>query len=1238
MSSFRPAVAVAAVLAGTLVTASHAHAAAITVREPAFSLPHIYADTDLELARENGKQIARDRLGQLILLARVGRGTLHQAFGVLQPSTLNDDIEARQTGYTSSELNAMWAKLPQRERDLILEYCKGVNDTIEEVYAGSSPQPLEVNLLVDLLGLGGDLFGNATNISDQVDPLFLPPGGADPARPNGGFQFTPELAVAIGVLEVRNFGLGGFDEASRLAELQALIAKHGAGAGTQIWDDRNFLVDPLAPVSVPDPTTPGFGGPLAALMSSDRLVRLAERFPRYDYASAMQRLREAHEQRAERARQWGAWPMMGSYAWFIAGGKTASGYPWLGGFPQTGIQTPSIMHFVENRSAEGADHRIQGIGMEFAGAPLILIGQTDTVAFTTTTAQLRVVDTFFEQVKNEDADALRYNDEGTDAPLSMRTETFRSPSTTTRVFWRSHARGGNAGSRAVVDFQGDAEGTVTSATANTLTRNGAFGASFTGGYVALVDRVGAGQIRSISAADANTLTLANPWTTVPTNVSVFVAVKPGKNIIAVAVDGPTWLEESTTVLGFSAFQRAETALDIRAGVRLIPSTHNFFAADNRPFNAIGTASGTGGNVGYWSSGFSRIRQDGSDSRLPLDGTVANPLVVKSGTVASATATSVTVTTPAFTGDDYTPPAFNFRYLNPTQLGSEYIVSVTSGAAYKQTRRIASNTANSLTIEAAWGVIPSAGDTVEVYEIAAIPEAINPSEGYTANWNNKAATADEGDNFGREFRHTFILERLAPENAWDRAKQRQLNNDLAGVDGTGKLGRYLIPRLRQAVNAVGNGGNPAVDTVLAALEAHNASPLFGRHFIDPVAATTTRGEVVFLRNLINKLSQDIYGDEYSGAIGNATGARALNIVQHALDSAAADLPGAYGQSYTGDYFDGVDWRAQARDSLSALAGGGIPADAPRGNSTYSHPLAAISPVTLVFEPTPAGNRGTYEQIVDVGPVVNGEFIFPLGQSGLITGDITGQTVDPHFTSLHPIWRDWRFVPMLHVSADLAGGGADSDGDGAFDGYERWYFGNLSRPGTDDGDGDGATLAQEFQAGTDPTSADTDLDGIADGQDGRGQDRLRSTLLNVRGSIKFGTTPGNDRLTLKLDVGNGGVEFDPSTRAIVLTLADDDTIYTVTIPAGVMVASGSGRVFTLRDRSGANNGLVLARFRVGKPGKPSRLDIKTKPIDLSNADQIDHTLSITAKFGAHTASGTSQFVVQGRLGRILRVPVP
>ena len=46
--------------------------------------------------------------------------------------------------------------------------------------------------------------------------------------------------------------------------------------------------------------------------------------------------------------------------------------------------------------------------------------------------------------------------------------------------------------------------------------------------------------------------------------------------------------------------------------------------------------------------------------------------------------------------------------------------------------------------------------------------------------------------------------------------------------------------------------------------------------------------------------------------------------------------------------------------------------------------------------------------------------------------------------------------------------DSDNDGMDDDWEVAYFGNLSRDGTGDFDGDGMTDLAEFVAGTDPTN--------------------------------------------------------------------------------------------------------------------------------------------------------------------------
>jgi hypothetical protein len=1185
----------AACASSLLFVSSSALAAATTVREPAWGLPHIYADTNLELAHENGYQIAGDRLAQMILISRAGRGTLAQAFGLLDPGFLDTDIETRIAGYTSSEYQSMFEKLPADAQAYLVAYCDGVNDRIDEYFAGAATQlPLEVTVLsgLPLANLADDLFGNASNISDQVDPFYKAPGGADPQRPDGGYQFTPEMALAIGVIQVRNFGLNTFEEEDRLVELLNLQATQGAMPGEELFHDYNFLVDPLAPVSVPDPVAPGYGGPLALADTEAQLVADAKtlasmvtslgRWKGKDWKTSADQISERASRREEHLKKWSAWPKLGSYAWAISSDRSATNAPWIGGFPQTGIETPSLMHYVENRSGEG----IAGNGMEFVGAPYVLIGHTDTVAYTTTTAQLRIIDTFFEQVVAEDNDNVRYNDEGTPAAMSKRSEIIIvggvPPTPVPKVFWRTHERGGNGGSRSVLDFVADAEGTAESGTITTLVDNTAsFGPGLIGGHVLITDGAGAGQIRAISNAAGTTLTVSTPFTTTPGATSVYVASASGSDITAVAYDSGAWLEESTTAYAFSLFQRATDVGDIREAVRLIPSTHNFLAADNQAFNGTGTASSFG-NIAYHSSGYSRKRQNGQDKLLPIDGTLANPLVVASGTVDSATGTSITDAAASF--GDFSPDPVNHRYENPGDQGQEFVLAIISGTGGRQSRRIASSAANSVTIEYPFGVTPAAGDHYEIYEIVGMPEAVNPSEGYLANWNNKASNSDDGDNFGREHRVTFILERLAADSDWTRDDQRQLNKDLGGVDGRGILGRQIVPRIREAVTAEGDGGNVQVEPVLQALEAHNASPDFGRYFNDPVTATTTAGEIAFLNTFINNLAVAIYGDEYAGAIGVPTGARALALVTHAIDSAAGTPAGHYTQEFSGDYFGGTPWTQVVRDTFSVLATGGIPADGARPNSTYNHPLSSLNSA-LSFEPTPQGNRGTWEQIVEAGSTVKGEFMFPLGQSGYMTGtfslvpSLVVTSMDQNISSLQPIWRDWRFLPMLHVAETIEGGSetGDADGDGVLDGFEAWYFGDNSVSSKDNADGDDSKLIEEFKAGSDPTDVDTDDDGLIDGFDGRDQDRLASgfTKLSAQFKLKF----SDDTFKISSKFGTGTTEFDPATDAIDVRVetADGTAAYEVTIPAGTLVADGTK--YSYKDPDGSVNSLASVQLKLG-----------------------------------------------------------
>jgi hypothetical protein len=1117
-----------------IVTGAPALAWAVpyTVREPSNSIPHIHASTDLELFEEYGRQAAKDRLGQFVLIARFARGT---AAGLFGGGSLNSDIGSRSLAYSSKELNDMFAKLPADSQAAIDAYIAGVNAEINAVLAGGLPSmPVEVGTAA-ALGQALNLFGNAVNVSDQVDPGYSP-----------GTQFTRELAVAMTVLQSRNFGSssGWGNEFDNLQNLLRLQAKFGAGDGLAVWNDLHFLNDPLSPVSVPDPTTPGFGGPLSASLAPGRLEpgigffsrllawlgrgpealgravaswrgdsrsilvaraaplsRLTS-LPDYAYGEAMDELRAQAAAREAHMREMSAWPMIGSYMWAISGGRSHGGDPWLGGFPQTGIQTPSIMHAVELSSGETT----HAVGMAFVGGPSVLIGSTPSMAWTSTTAGLKNTSLVAEQIVNENTDAARYDDEGTPVAMAKRTETFQVlfAAPQTRTFFRTHVRLGNGGSRPVSSFVGDRSGTAgAGSNATNVVVGGAalVAGEYAGGHVLLTQGPGAGQIREILGNNATTLMIAggNAFTAAPVaGQTQFTAVRAGNGIVAVAVDFVFWREETATGEGFGDFQAARSVADVRRAVRKIATTHNFNAVDNKPWNGIGTESSGKGNLGYWSAGFSPVRQGGLDPRLPIDGTGPNPLNLYEGTVSSASANTLTDAGAPFAAD-LSPEPVNFAYDNPGNPGSEFIVKIVGGTGAGQTRRIAGNDASTLALEEDWGVTPAAGDRYEVLETIAMPEAINPLEGYTANWNGKASVATIPPT-GREFRHIFILERLGLELDADRDFNRQLNRDVAGINPE-KNGRYLLPRLRDAVDALGDQGDPRVIPTLEALEANGAFPIDERRFLDPVTAAQETRESDFLQTWADQMASAIFGDELAGtgvAIpGGSRGRR--EAVTHAMDQAFADVTGSLALSR--DYLNGDDpfqvLIDEFIDTLDAL--GGIQAPVARGINTYVHPFG------IAFPTTPRGNRGTYQQMVQVRKPqgecggAKGEMIFPLGQSGFIpfVGPFTGGTPAPHTTTLHPIWADWRHVPMLLAGSGLAVNGGDGDGNGILDAWECWHFDKVGveatsrQNGPGDPDGDRLSNAEEWQAGSDPNDPDTDDDGVLDGFDAAPQNRQDTT---------------------------------------------------------------------------------------------------------------------------------------------------
>jgi Protein of unknown function (DUF3604) len=135
-----------------------------------------------------------------------------------------------------------------------------------------------------------------------------------------------------------------------------------------------------------------------------------------------------------------------------------------------------------------------------------------------------------------------------------------------------------------------------------------------------------------------------------------------------------------------------------------------------------------------------------------------------------------------------------------------------------------------------------------------------------------------------------------------------------------------------------------------------------------------------------------------------------------------------------------------------------------------------------------------------------------------------------------------------------------------------------------------------------------------------------VARIHGAMRFRDQSQQGGLTLTMNLGAMPVGLDPTTQALTIALRDDDDIFNVTIPAGTLRQIRPGH-FVLNDTTGSLGG--IRSLRLG-PSGPNRtiLRLRTIPINLAAADQVDHFIEVSLTGGTAAVVATPLWHFDGK----------
>jgi penicillin amidase len=307
----------------------------VTVRYDDRGIPHISARNESDLFMAQGYVVAKDRLWQMDLLRRTGRGQLAEIFG---RAVLDQDKIHRNYGFGPVADQVVEHLSPETRKSLI-DYSRGVNAYIKSL--DDKSLPVEFRLL-------------------QYKPA----------------EWTPSDSAIVGKI---------FAESLSTTWSFDLIRGALSGLPKEKQEQLLTYISPLDVLLV------GSDAPGSKFKNPDQASRAGGVTVSQDVVSAA--IDKVEQERESLARVGlYAKDLAASNNWVVSGRHTESGKPLLANDPHLDASAPSIWYMAD-LSAPG----IHVAGVTVPGGPGIAIGHNDRLAWGITNVEADVQDVYIEK-------------------------------------------------------------------------------------------------------------------------------------------------------------------------------------------------------------------------------------------------------------------------------------------------------------------------------------------------------------------------------------------------------------------------------------------------------------------------------------------------------------------------------------------------------------------------------------------------------------------------------------------------------------------------------------------------------------------------------------------------------------------------------------------------------------------------------------------------------------------------